>query len=137
MKSRYATMMATADSLAKAEEEYHLANQNYTDDFEVLSIEPTGCTLSVDKKRCTYPWGYCELGAQYERIVCINTTTLNNAHVHYISTSTSSNNFGRQCVSLSTTKNDKYGKLCESMGATYRAKTGLHGVGDNFYWYVF
>ena len=39
-KTRYATLKNLTKSLADAEEAYYLANGNYTEDFETLSVEP-------------------------------------------------------------------------------------------------
>ena len=61
MKSRYATLKNITKSLALAEEVYYLANGVYTDNFEELTIEPSGCELSTDKKSCIYTWGACSL----------------------------------------------------------------------------
>ncbi len=63
MKSRYATLKNITKSLADAEEAYYLANGSYTEDMEVLAVEPSGCQLSSDKKTCSYSWGYCSLRA--------------------------------------------------------------------------
>lgn len=136
MKSRYATMMDIVNSIAQAEEMYYLANGTYSQSFEELAIEPSGCTLSADKTTCTYPWGYCVLNTEYGRMACINTQGLNNAYIQFFPHGPKTS-YGRTCWSLSTVQNDKYGKLCESMGAVYAGKYDLIGVANGIYMYKF
>ena len=134
MKSRYSTLMALTNSIADAEEAYYLANGEYTNDFETLALEPSGCTLSEDKSTCTYPWGFCVITEVHERVACVNNTSLNNAYVYAFP----SGNQGRKkvgCWSFSNTLNDKYGKLCESFGGVRDANSvALSGVGYGYYY---
>ena len=136
MKSRYSTMMNIVNSIVQAEEVYYLANGTYSQSFEELAIEPTGCTLSTNKTTCTYLWGHCVLNTQYGRIACVNTQNLNNAYVQFFPHGPTSS-YGRTCWSLSTVQNDRYGKLCESMGAVYEGKHDLVGVKSGIYMYKF
>lgn len=122
MKSRYSTLMALTDSIAEAEEAYFMANGEYTDDFETLSIDPSGCTLSEDKSTCTYPWGGCKIfltGAV--GVMCYNTQTLRNGYYRWFShSSVASLNRKRGCIaSKPEGLNSKYAKLCTSLGAVY------------------
>jgi len=60
-KSRYATMMDLAKSIAHAQERYFLANGAYTDKFDNLDIEmPKDYTSKNDYEYC-YDWGGCNL----------------------------------------------------------------------------
>ncbi len=134
MKSRYATLMAMTNALADAEETYYLANGEYTQDFEALSVEPSGCTLSDDKTTCTYSWGKCTLDKHNERAACADTQRLNNAyavyfpngprfhgtHGHYV------------CFSFSSSRTDKYSKLCETVGARFLSQDSCTGWGSCF-----
>ena len=64
-KTRYATLKNLTKSLADAEEAYYLANGTYTEDFETLSVEPAGCTLSDTEPKCIYSSGVvCSLRAR-------------------------------------------------------------------------
>ena len=117
MKSRYATLMALTNAIGDAEETYYMANGEYTEDFEALAIEPTGCTLSNDKKTCTYPWGQCFLNLLYGRAVCANTQNLNNGYAYYF-VHGAYPTWGKTCWALSNESSNKYGKLCQQMGGT-------------------
>ncbi|WP_178338554.1 prepilin-type N-terminal cleavage/methylation domain-containing protein, partial [Candidatus Avelusimicrobium facis] len=84
MKSRYSNLMATVNALGAAEEAYYMATGQYTNDFEALDITPSGCTLSGDKKTCTYDWGSCQLDATgNDRVVCVNNTSMKNGDAYY------------------------------------------------------
>ncbi|WP_428048921.1 type IV pilin protein [Candidatus Avelusimicrobium caledoniensis] len=124
MKSRYSSLMALTDALAQAEETYYMANGEYTQDFEALAVELSGCTLSASKTTCTYPWGKCTLDKYNERVACADTQRLNNAYAIYFPHGPRFHGtHGYQvCFSFSASKNDKYGKLCESVGAQYFTK---------------
>ena len=122
MRSRYATLKANVNALLDAEKIYYLSNGEYTNDMEALSIDLTGCTLSSDKRTCTYPWGYCMLDAasNSKRVHCQATTNLQNAYVHYWERPT----FGSAtCWALTTDRTDKYNKLCEKEGGNYITTT--------------
>ncbi|MCQ2410066.1 MAG: prepilin-type N-terminal cleavage/methylation domain-containing protein [Elusimicrobiaceae bacterium] len=119
MKSRYSALMATTNALAEAEEVYYLANGEYTQDFEALSVEPSGCTLSDDKTTCTYPWGSCVLNINESRVACVNAQTLSNGYAQYFKHG-SRGNWDRTCWAISSNDNDKYNDLCKRVGATTR-----------------
>lgn len=132
MKSRYSTLMAMTNALADAEEAYYLANGEYTQDFEALAIEMSGCTLSNDKTTCTYPWGKCTLDTQNERVACANTQTLNNAYAIYLPHGSRQlqNVFGhRVCFAFDTTNGSKYRKLCQLVGGTQTGTDSCTGWG--------
>lgn len=57
MKSRYSTMMQIVESIVEAEDVYFTTYNKYTDNFEELDVQPSGCSLSADKKQCIFAWG--------------------------------------------------------------------------------
>ena len=121
MKSRYSSLMALTDALAQAEETYYLANGTYTNDFEALAVEPTGCTLSADKATCTFAWGKCTINtglniALDDDVACVNKTSLNNGYVRYFIHG-KHKSWERACLAFSPDDQDKYNKLCSSFGA--------------------
>ena len=119
MKSRYSSLMALTDALAQAEETYYMANGEYTQDFEALAVEPSGCTLSNDKTTCTFAWGQCTLNTSADdTVVCANTQTLNNGYAHFFQHGKHPAWGPRACFSFSRDRQSKYSKLCEQMGAT-------------------
>ena len=134
MKSRYSNLMAIVNALAKAEEAYYMETGNYTNDFEALSITPSGCTLSADKQTCSYAWGSCKLDASgNDRVACVNNTTLKNGYAWYFPTGAYAH-WGTSCWALTADKNDKYAKLCEAMGATFNNSANFppYGRGLNY-----
>ena len=126
MRSRYATLKANVNALLDAEKIYYMANGEYTDDLEALSIDLSGCILNGTKNICTYPWGYCMLDAasNSKRVHCQNTTSLQNAYAHYWDRP----QFGSaSCWALTTDRTDKYNKLCEKEGGSYVSTTTCTG----------
>jgi type IV pilus assembly protein PilE len=118
MKSRYATLISMVESLEEAEEVYYLANNEYTNDFEALAIQPSGCMLSSNKSVCTFDWGSCTLDTVTDGTVsCVNISSLKNGYARYFK----HGRLGvvgrvRSCWALSS--DEKYGKLCEAVGGT-------------------
>jgi len=138
MKSRYATLMAMTNTLADAEETYYLANGEYTQDFEALAVEPSGCTLSDDKTTCTYPWGKCMLDKHNERVACADTQRLNNAYAIYFPHGTRSDipHGRRMCFSFRATADNKYSKLCQLVGGSGGHADLCTGWGSCFRYYL-
>ncbi len=61
-KSRLATVKQIANSIAQAQEVFHLANDQYADTLDQLDIElPGGGELNDDKNKINYSWGYCSI----------------------------------------------------------------------------
>ena len=122
MKSRYATLMSMVDSIAQAEEVFYLANNEYTNNFETLDIQPAGCSLSSNKKKCVFDWGSCTLNtANDDAVACVNTSLLKNGYARYFKHG-KYKDWGRACWALSS--EDKYGKLCEQVGGTIKHSYG-------------
>lgn len=114
MRSRYATLKATTNALLDAEKAYYLANGTYATDLEALSIDLTGCTLSDEKNKCTYPWGMCKIESY--RVSCENTQTLKNGYARYYS----SPEYGTEtCWAFTTNQSDKYNQLCKLEGGSF------------------
>ena len=127
MRSRYATLKANVNALMNAEKIYYMANGEYTDDLEALSVDLTGCIISDDKKTCTYPWGSCGVASIVQRAYCENTTTLQNGYVRYWNKPA----FGSvACWAPSQDISDKYNALCKKEGGVYvtssTCTSGLH-----------
>lgn len=118
MKSRYSTMMSIVDSIAESEEVFYATNNRYTDNFEELDVQPTGCTISSDKQQCVYPWGACALNTYADDAVsCVNKSLLNNGYARYLSEG-KYKSWERMCWRFSSNEKDQYAKLCEAMGGT-------------------
>ena len=129
MRSSYATLKSTTEALYQAVQVYYLANGQYPETLDQLDVEPSGCTLTPDKKRCVYSWGFCELGTYVSRVHCENTKTLKNGYVHYWDSVFK----GIQCWALTTDTTDKYHKLCEAEGGTGRAYATCTSHGCHIY----
>ena len=125
MKSRYSNLMALTNSIAEAEEIYFMEHGVYTDNFEELAVEPSGCTLSADKTKCSYEWGACSLNTQYDdAVACVNQSSLNNGYAQYFEYG-KYKTWGRRCWSFSTDVNNKYSKLCEQVGGVLKLNSGV------------
>ena len=128
MKSRYSTLLATANAFLQSQELYYLANGSYTTDLENLDLPPSGCTLSSDKTKCTYPWGYCSIYSDW-RVQCINNQQMKNGYGAYLSQGSHEKKGKRFCFALTTDTNDKYNKLCTQMGGSYFSAS-CSGIGS-------
>ncbi len=76
-KSRFATLKNLVDSIAKAQEVYYLANDEYADSFDKLDIDmPGGYTdESEEHAQYSYNWGECHLSdTGNTNVVCGNYT---------------------------------------------------------------
>ena len=60
VKSRFATLKEMTRAILNAEEIYHLANGQYTDQFHDLDIEVGGTSYPYDNYR-TFDWGWCQI----------------------------------------------------------------------------
>ena len=136
MRSRYSTLKANTKALYDAEKIYQLANGSYTSDMESLSIDLAGCTLSSDKKTCTYTWGRCTTDATNGRVSCEDTNTLKNGYVIYLGVSPTNTKYGVNCWAFTSDKNNKYNDLCKKEGGTFVMTGGCTnplGVGCQIY----
>ena len=136
MRSRYTNLKTLTKALYDAEKIYQIANGAYTSDLESLAIELSGCTLSNDKKTCTYPWGRCVADATNGRVSCEDTNTLKNGYAIYLGVSPTNPTYGVNCWAFTADKNNKYARLCEKEGGTFvtsGACTNPLGVGCQIY----
>ncbi len=69
-KSRYAAMKNLVQSMYDAEQAYYLANGQYTEDFDNLSIDVSGRNGNMLHARYPLPNTVCALGPQY--VYCKN-----------------------------------------------------------------
>jgi len=73
-KSRYTQLKAVAESIAKAQEVYYLANGKYSEVFEELDVDlPAGGTVSHSNvNKYFFDWGSCFTGpvGNNARVVC-------------------------------------------------------------------
>ena len=119
MKSRFSALMPLTNALLQAQELYYMANGSYATDLESLDISLPECTLSADKKKCTFPWGYCSIEKDL-RAQCINNQHLNNAYGAYFphAQAGASAQGKRFCFALTADAQDKYNQLCKQLGGT-------------------
>ena len=125
-KSRYNSLMNLVNSLAQAEERFYLINNDYTNDLTELDIELSGCTLSNDKKSCSFDWGRCGVNVvpsnNYtyfgSNAYCTRTEGLYNTYSNYFRLNGSSIPKARFCFAQGTNKNNIWNQVCKDVGAT-------------------
>ena len=123
-KSRYNSLMALVNSIYQAEERFYMTKGFYTDNLTNLDIDLPSCTLSNDKKNCTFDWGECSLhldnssGSVGDMVVCYRTKDLKNAYVYFfrLQNPTAS---PRMCFAQGTNTNNVWNKVCKDVGAKY------------------
>ena len=124
-KSRYNSLMNLVNSLAQAEERFYLANNDYTNDLTKLDIDLSGCTLSNDKKSCTFDWGICgvsvvpadDYGYLGSHVSCKRTEGLYNTYSNYFRLNGSSIPKARFCSAQGSDKNNVWNQVCKDVGA--------------------
>ena len=120
-KSRYNSLMEITNSIYQAEERFFLTNYRYTDDLSSLDIE-LPCTLSANKKYCTFDWGVCEIRPQ--SVACQNTSSLNNGYIIALSISQQEKTGQRICQAYGSDYNNinsKWNNVCKGTGAQHSA----------------
>lgn len=123
-KARFAALMDVTNKIYESEERYYMIWDKYTSDLSQLDISLDGCELSSNKSYCTYPWGLCDVyvsSPTYEKITCLNTTSLQNAYSRYFR----SHHAGEQraCVSFDENHadiNNRYNRICKEFGGKLR-----------------
>ena len=73
-KSRYATMMNLAKSIAHAQERYFLANGSYSDNFDNLDVDMPQDYISKSSSKYCYNWGGCRISSN-AAIYCYESKT--------------------------------------------------------------
>ncbi len=117
-KSRYNSLMEITNSIYQAEERFLLANYTYTDDLNALDIS-LPCTLSANRKYCTFDWGLCEVNTEAPKVTCMNTKGLNNGYAIYLKGHTRVKEGTRRCYSFlkgASNPNNKWGQVCKTAG---------------------
>ena len=128
-KSRFVSIKIVAESIAKAQEVYYLANGKYSEYFEELDIDlPSGGTVdSSARNRYNFDWGYCYTGVDSSngsaRVVC----NLSKEQLRYgIKFEHSAVRPGeRVCAVLTDDPTDWHNKVCksETKANTYRTNS--------------
>ena len=67
MKSKYATLKNLTNSIAQAQETYHLANGQYATDFDELSVDIGGTPSNYYTYIRNFPWGRCVADLAYSQ----------------------------------------------------------------------
>ena len=119
-KSQYNSLMEITNSIYQAEERFYLANSRYTDDLSALDIN-LPCTLSSNKKYCTFDWGNCEVNTESPKVSCKNTTSLKNVYSIHLRGHINGTAGIKRCYALhSGTSNpdSKWSKVCKQAGFT-------------------
>ena len=116
-KSRYVSIKLVAESIAKAQEVYYLANGKYSERFEELDIDlPAGGTVSPSSLNTySFAWGYCFTGTTElgnGRVVC----NLSKEGLRYtiLFEHSQSNGGMRKCGVLTSDETDWRNKICQS-----------------------
>ena len=119
-KSRYNSLMEITNSIYQAEERFFLANYRYTNDLSALDIS-LPCTLSANRKYCTFDWGTCEVNTESPKVMCQNIASLNNGYVITLSTYSQGGGI-RACHAYGgdyNNINSKWNKVCKETGAEH------------------
>jgi len=123
-ESRFSSLIAITEGLAKANEMYYLENNQYTTNFDELVIDIPAKSISGNV--ATFDWGTCTLHDQQE-VRCYNNTTLNNQYIiHY--------NFGSMvayrgqalCTAITTERDSRFDQVCAEVG-TYNSSNSCDG----------
>ena len=128
MKSRYATLKNITKSLADAEEAYYLANGSYTEDMEVLAVEPSGCQLSSDKKSCSYSWGRCFLQSKDTSSEHVVVCKLRSIQYQIYLDHSIANPKARICVAWNRELSSAENKVCKAETGATAPGTGTTGA---------
>ena len=115
-KSRYTSLKIIAESIAKAQEVYYLANGKYSPYFEELDIDlPAGGKVSSSHaNEYFFDWGYCFTGpvGDNARVLC----ALSKEEMRYMVVfDRSATHAGERICEVKTTDlNDWRNKVCKS-----------------------
>ena len=110
IKTRYAALKSLTNALYQAEQTFLLANGEYTNDFDALSIETPAYTKATTTKTVTtryFPWGHCMIATgTYAQAECIN-TKIKMRYTYYFSGV-------RYCVANTTEQNAIQNQVCKT-----------------------
>jgi len=116
-KSRYATLMDIARTIADANERYYMVHDRYSTNLNELDIEIPANSISGDK--AIFDWGYCQIYGQAEA-ACWDMVRLKNIHtVYYANTSYGESNRNRIICGADRAygDNSRYAKVCQNLGS--------------------
>ena len=123
-KSRYNSLMDLVNAMYQAEIRFFMENGTYTDNLTKLDIDLPKCTLSYDKKKCTFDWGQCSIilnntsGSVGDRVVCYRTEGLQNGYSYFFRLQNLAAR-PRMCTAKGTDKNNAWNQVCKDAGAQY------------------
>ena len=127
LKSRFASIKSLTRSIANAQELYYLANGEYTLELDKLDIElptPTSSTPTATTNTYFYPWGFCLVENNSNKLVyCIlskapnpTSNALSERVIGYwISLIHNGNNAGKTaCYAYGSDANSMQNKICQN-----------------------
>ena len=144
-KSRYNSLMALVNSMYQAEERYFMANGDYTNDLTNLDIDLSGCTLSNNKKSCTFDWGSCNVSVvdpdslSYigSKVACTRSEGLQNSYAYYFRVNQLPREKMRTCTAKGYDKNNIWNQICKDAGANFYSETNSSALGGEANAYIF
>ena len=112
LKSRAMQAMTMAESIARAQKVYYLANGNYATYFDQLDIEPPAKT-NMHVSLSAYPWGDCSIN-YYSTPICNVKNSNGNTIIMFVF---SNNSNKRYCRAYTDNKeNTPQEKVCINLG---------------------
>ncbi len=135
-KSRYNSLMTLVNAMYQAEIRFHLTNNSYTKELTDLDIDLSGCTLSDDKKSCTFDWGTCGIHSSktYGKVYCVRSNGLKNSYEYYFITNPQAYpNKRRSCIAAGTDKNNMWNYICKEMKTKFWSNANCRYLGEDFY----
>lgn len=124
-ESRFSSLIAVTEGVAKANEMYYLENGRYTTDFNDLVIDVPAKSISGNV--ATFDWGNCTLGDQQE-VRCYNNTTLKNQYIIHYNFASSMVEYRGQtlCTAITTERDSRFDQVCANVG-TYDKSASCDG----------
>ena len=126
-KARYANLKVLAESLAKAEERYYLANNTYTTNLDELDIDPPAGDRNNSSSIASYDWGQCFVTSA--AVNCSNSDVNLGIQIRWGYGTGSGLKFCRILNTIDLT--DWRNKLCKAETGASSATVGSGNVGDN------
>lgn len=125
-KSRYAGLMGIVNSLVEAEERYYMVYGDYTKDLTALDIVLSDCSLSNDKNKCYFDWGYCSLNIKAvndtsvigSSVSCRRNIGLYNIYSYYLRNNIYPDRKIRACGAQGSDEKNVWNRVCKLLGAT-------------------
>ena len=137
-KSQYAKLKVLTNSIAQAQEIYHLANAQYATLFDTLDIELPGAVVNTEKSddyttdQYNYDWGYCRIRRNASGL------TQNECYNQDINMAYMKNEGGAaECLvygSKSVADNPHQNAICQAETGRSSATTGSYGTRKYIRW---